>query len=81
MTSKRDYVEMSQSHDMNYEPHHGQVPPPSIPTNIDHIRHNPINCLNDNHIFYANRGIRSDMDNIQGEKTNTRGKNENLEIY
>ena len=71
---------MSQIYDIHHEYNHGQRSPPSMPNKTTHGIHNHINRLNYNHYYFGKQGSRSDMGNLQGDKTNTRGKNYDSEM-
>ena len=60
---------MSQIYDINHEYHHGQRSPPSMPNKNTHGIHKNINRLNYNHDYCGKQGSRSDMGNLQGDKT------------
>ena len=81
MTAIRESMKMAQNHDLHHESHHGQCPPHYMNNKNSHNIHNPINFYYDNHTFYVNLGSRLDTVKNKGDKTNTKGKNVELEIY
>ena len=61
MTPGRELLEMDQSHDLNHETHHGQLPPTSKPNNDDCNIYNPTSRFSKNCIFHVKQGSRPVM--------------------